>query len=208
MKIKFFIIFILIIQSVTLQSKDRKIDLSMLREGDIIFQETKSDQAKAIKLATHSKYTHVGIIFKYKNNLKVLEAVQPVSIISIESFINRGVNRHYVIKRLKEYNNGIPDSEIEKIKKAGSKYIGKNYDIYFEWSDKNIYCSELVWKIYKETLNIEVGKLQKLKDFDLSHSYVKKIMKKRHGDSIPFEEQVISPQSMFESGNLFTVMEN
>jgi len=208
MKIRLSIIILLTLHFFNLQGKNNNINLSLLKEGDIIFQETKSEQAKAIKLATHSKYTHVGIIFKDKKKFKVLEAIQPVSIISVESFINRGVNRQYVIKRLKKFNNGLTGTDIEKMKKSGLKYIGKNYDIYFEWSDKNIYCSELVWKIYKYALNIEVGKLQKLKDFDLNHSYVKKLMKKRHGNNIPFEELVISPQSIFESANLLTVTEN
>lgn len=41
----------------------KEIDISKLKEGDIIFQETKSEQGTAIKLATNSRYTHVGILF-------------------------------------------------------------------------------------------------------------------------------------------------
>ena len=36
----------------------------IIKEGDIIFQTSTSSQSKAIQLATHSKYSHVGIIFK------------------------------------------------------------------------------------------------------------------------------------------------
>ena len=32
----------------------------------------------------------------------------------------------------------------------------KDYDLYFEWSDDKIYCSELVWKIYKNGADIEL----------------------------------------------------
>src|SRR5437016_1986874 len=35
-----------------------------IRTGDIIFQTSLSSQSKAIQLATHSEYSHCGIIFK------------------------------------------------------------------------------------------------------------------------------------------------
>lgn len=184
------------------------INTSILKDGDIIFQETNSEQAKAIKYATRSKYTHVGIIFTVNNSLMVLEAVQPVKLTSLNTFIKRSVHGHYVIKRLKNYNEIITAEKIDKMKKIGFSYLGKNYDIYFEWNDKRIYCTELVWKIYKNALNIEVGKLQRLRDFDLSHPYVKKLMQKRYGSKIPLDELVISPEEMFQSDNLVTIMTN
>ncbi len=33
------------------------------QNGDIIFQESKSSQSKAIQLATNSRYSHMGIIY-------------------------------------------------------------------------------------------------------------------------------------------------
>ena len=55
---------------------------------------------------------------------------------------------------------------------------------------------------------LEIGKLQKLSDFDLSSEEVKKIMKKRYGEHIPLDETVISPSSIFESDLLETVKSN
>jgi hypothetical protein len=92
------------------------------------------------------------------------------------------------------------------MKKAGKVFDGKRYDRYFEWSDDRMYCSELVWKIYKNALGIEIGELKQLKDFDLSSPEVKKIVKKRYGNEIPLNETVISPESMFNSRLLTTVM--
>ena len=39
-------------------------DRRMLREGDLIFQETQSDQATALLAATGSAWTHVGVFFR------------------------------------------------------------------------------------------------------------------------------------------------
>src|SRR5690606_9405764 len=97
---------------------------------------------------------------------------------------------------------------LQKMKKGGQQFNGKNYDLYFEWSDDRIYCSELIWKIYKEATGLEIGKLEKLKDFDLSYAPVKAKMKERYGKNIPMEETVISPASMFDSELLETVRSN
>lgn len=178
------------------------------KTGDIIFQSSTSGQSLAIQLATHSKYSHVGIIFEKKGALFIYEAVQPVKITPLQKFIERGDNHHYVVKRLINSEKIITTNALQKMKQYGEKQLGKNYDLYFEWSDERIYCSELVWKIYKEALNIEIGKLQKLKEFDLSHQAVKEKLKERYGNNIPYEEDVISPAAIYESSLLKTIFTN
>ena len=97
---------------------------------------------------------------------------------------------------------------LEKIKSDSEKFKGKNYDLTFEWSDDKIYCSELIWKIYQRTTGIEIGKPEKLSDFDLTDEAVKKKMKERYGDKIPMDEIVISPAAIFDSELLITVKSN
>ncbi len=175
------------------------------RDGDIVFHNSKSAQSEAIRLATHSEYSHVGIIFKKENAFWVLEAVQPVRWTRMESWINRGVGARFVVKRLRNSNHYLGPSNIEKLRKAGTPFVGKSYDFYFGWSDKRIYCSELVWKIYKRALGIELGEPQKLKDFDLSHPGVKRKLLERYGKSIPLDELVVSPEAIFSCDKLETV---
>ena len=177
-----------------------------LQNGDIIFQTSKSRQSKAIQFATKSKYSHVGIIYKNGNDFYVYEAVQPVKLTPLNNWINRGKNGKYVVKRLINAHNILTAENLKKMKSIGNTFKNKNYDIYFDWSDKEIYCSELVWKIYKRALNIEIGKLEKLKDFDLTNPEVEKIIKKRYGNNIPLNETVISPVSIFNSENLKIVI--
>lgn len=139
-----------------------------LRDGDIIFQESQSAQSKAIQLATGSRYSHCGIIYKTGEDYFVYEAIQPIQTTPLDEWVARGKDGHYVVKRLKKANHVLTPQAIAKMKKVGSTMKGRQYDLYFEWSDDRIYCSELIWKIYKEGAGIEVGALQQLKDFDLS----------------------------------------
>ena len=175
------------------------------QNGDIIFQASQSHQSKAIQMATHSPYSHMGIIYQQGDDLFVYEAVQPVKLTPLRDWIARGEGGHYVVKRIKHADHILSHEVLMKMRQAGEKYRGKDYDLYFEWSDARIYCSELVWKIYKEALGIEIGKLQKLGDFDLTHNVVKARMTERYGETIPTDEWVISPAAMFNSDKLKTV---
>lgn len=177
------------------------------QNGDIIFQTSKSSQSKAIQLATNSKYSHMGIIYETDGQFFVYEAVQPVKLTKLDDWIERGENAHYVVKRLIDRDKILTKENLKKMKDLGERFKGKNYDIYFEWSDDKIYCSELVWKIYKEALGIEIGDLQKLREFDLTNDIVRNKMKERYGDKIPLDEQVISPSAMFDSDKLETIKE-
>jgi hypothetical protein len=176
-----------------------------LKEGDIIFQTSLSRQSKAIQLATDSKYSHCGIIFKNKGKYYVYEAIQPVKQTALDKWIQRGKDGKFVIKRLVNGDRILTSDIIKKMKDIGQEFKGKNYDSTFEWSDENIYCSELVWKIYKRSTGLEIGELQKLREFDLTDSDVKKMMKERYGEIIPLDETVISPASIFKSELLETV---
>jgi len=179
-----------------------------IRDGDIIFQTSLSRQSQAIQLATHSQYSHCGLIYKTDNSYFVYEAVQPVKLTSLSKWIAKGKNGKFVIKRLKNADEILTPSAINKMKQVGETFKGKNYDIYFDWSDEKIYCSELIWKIYDRSLGIKLGKLQKLKDFDLNNPIVKQTMYKRYGNNVPLNETVISPVSIYNSDLLKTVESN
>ena len=181
------------------------VDNNEIKSGDLIFQTSLSGQSKAIQLATNSKYSHCGIIYKENGKFYVFEAIQPVKTTPLDKWISRGKDSHYVIKRLKNADEILTKETLQKMKNEGEKFKGKNYDLTFEWSDDKIYCSELIWKIYKRPTGIEIGKLEKLSDFDLTNEAVKKKMKERYGDKIPMEEVVISPKAIFESKLLITI---
>lgn len=176
-----------------------------VQEGDIIFQTSVSGLSSAIQLATRSKYSHCGIIFKDKGILYVLEAVQPVLATPLDKWIARGDKGQFVVKRLKNATRVLTAPTITKMKQLGEKFKGKDYDLTFEWNDDRMYCSELVWKLYKRGAGIEVGKLDKLKDFDLTNPLVKAKLKQHYGNDIPLNETIISPVAIFNNPLLFTV---
>ncbi|RYD83050.1 MAG: YiiX family permuted papain-like enzyme [Sphingobacteriales bacterium] len=174
------------------------------QEGDIVFQSTQSRQSKAIELATHSRFSHVGMIIENDGKLVVAEAVQPVKFTSIENWITQGGGK-FTQSRIKNADKILTENVKMKMRNLANSYAGKNYDLYFEWSDDKLYCSELVWKIYKNAAGIEVGKIRKFKEYDFTHPVVKQQLKERFGNNIPMEENIVSPEDIYKSDLLVEV---
>lgn len=173
-----------------------------LRDGDIIFHTSRSAQSVAIQRATHSPYSHVGVIFIRDGKPYVFEAIAKVQYTPLEKWTARGEGGHFVVKRLKRPLTG---AQFAKLRAAAREFEGKTYDLYFEWSDQRIYCSELVWKIYRRGIGVNVGELQKLREFDLTDAGVRAKMRERYGTQVPLEEPVISPGAQYDSPLLETV---
>jgi len=179
-----------------------------LRDGDIIFQTSTSSQSEALQRATGSRYTHMGIIFIENGEPYVFEAVGPVRRTALQEWVNRGVDGRFVIKRLKDAEALLSVDNVSKLRQEAENYIGLPYDHYFEWSDDRIYCSELVWKIYKRAFDIEIGQLERFSDFNLTDPVVAAKLRERFGDEVPEQEVVISPSGVFDSHLLVTVSAN
>lgn len=176
-----------------------------LRDGDIIFHTSRSSQSAAIQRATHSRYSHMGMILYRDGKPFVYEAVNPVRYTPLDRWIARGEGGRYVVKRWRDADMKLDAAAMQRLRKAALRFEGRPYDLAFEWSDTRIYCSELVWKAYREALGVEIGATQRLADFDLDDPIVKAKLAERYGAKIPLGETVISPQAMFDSPLLVTV---
>jgi hypothetical protein len=177
-----------------------------LNDGDLIFQTSRSSQSAAVQHATASIWSHMGMIVLRNGQPYVLEASATVRYTPLARWVVYGVGRHFVIRRLADANRVLTSERVARLDTVGATFLGRPYDTTFEWSDDRMYCSELVWKIYDRALEIEIGKLQKIRDFSLTDPTVAKLMEQRYGDAVPLDEPVISPVSMFNSPLLVQVV--
>jgi permuted papain-like amidase YaeF/Yiix C92 family enzyme len=176
-----------------------------LRAGDIVFQTSRSAQSEAVQLATHSRYSHMGLVLPHAGRLEVLEAGRQVKFTPLPQWIGQGVGGRLAVKRLKDPSALSDPGALARLERAALEFQGRPYDPYFEWSDDRIYCSELVWKACERGLGLHLGELATLGSFDLSSEAVRARLKERFGSAIPTRERVISPQAMFDSPLLRTV---
>jgi hypothetical protein len=70
----------------------------------------------------------------------------------------------------------------------------------FGWSSDRIYCSELVWKAFKDGAGIELVVPERFKDLNLSSPVVKNLIKSRLGNkSLDLNEQIVTPGHLHDS---------
>lgn len=188
-----------------------------LQTGDVIFIQGTSSQTESIIEATNSRVTHMGFIVIKSGQYFVAEAVEPVKETPLEKFILpvRVKNNQLMVKRLDDSKLPVkltPMVQKELIQEF-SKYKGKHYDGLFQWSDNKIYCSELVFKIYKKVLGIDIGNVVFSRELNIS-SRVVLLIKKRFNVSESdakfnriydqvMNEKIITPVSMFESSYFY-----
>ena len=164
-----------------------------VREGDVIFQTSQSQQSPLIQIATRSKISHCGIIVMKDGEPYVLETLKTLVITPLDKFIARGKGGRYWLKR----------SNIENIKIKYDSYLGKPYDLAFKFDNDKFYCSELIYDIYKNQLGIELCEPKKVSEYLILGTdklpQIEKAMKKR---GITKEQYAVAPVDIFESDYL------
>lgn len=174
------------------------------QDGDLIFHKSKGPQAGAIHEATGSDWSHVGLLFKEPAGWFVAEAVQPSKLTKIDSFIKRGKGAEYRVYRPR----GLTDFERSNLKREVMTVLGRNYDIYFEWSDDALYCSELIYKAFSKATGRTIGQLQKMSDLKLDGPYVQALIQQRlatQGRSLNPNEPIVTPISQMSDPHLVRI---
>ena len=175
------------------------------RTGDIVFHTSTSSQSRAVQEATGSRYSHMGVVLRHQGQWQVFEAVQPVKYTPLPRWIARGAGEHVVVKRLRQPLTAAQQAALQA---SAQPFVGRDYDLKFEWSDTRLYCSELVWKLYHSAAGIKLAPLAELRSFNLESPSVRQKMKQRYGHQVPLNEPVVAPVAIFDSTLLETVYTN
>ena len=126
----------------------------------------------------------------------VLEAIGPVQEIPLALWILRGRNMKYDAFRLEEsYHDKIPDM----IRNARA-YLGRPYDNQFEFDDAKIYCSELIYKAFKQAAGEELGNVVALGQLDWKdhEAFIRRVS----GGELPLDRLLITPADLAKAKQL------
>ena len=164
-----------------------------VREGDVIFQTSQSKQSPLIKIGTRSTITHCGIIVMKNGQSYVLETLETLVLTPLDKFVARGKDGKYWLKRPTK-----DDIRIQYI-----NYLGKPYDLAFKFDNGKFYCSELIYDIYLNQLDIELCKPKRVGDYLMLGAgrllKIKQAMQKR---GITTEQYAVAPVDVFKSRHL------
>ena len=164
-----------------------------VREGDVIFQTSLSQQSPLIKMGTRSTITHCGIVVMKDGKPYVLETQKTLVLTPLKKFIARGKDGKYWHKR----------PELDNIKIKYSGYLGKPYDLAFKFDNGKFYCSELIYDVYLNQLGVELCKPKRIDDYLILGTHripkIKRAMRKR---GISMEQYAVAPVDVFNSKEL------
>jgi len=185
-----------------------------LKEGDILFQDLDKDSIdsaieKVTKKNQQYNFTHVAIVIKDQNDLKILEAVTSgVQLTPIDSFLNRNLKNgkpKVVVGNLKPKFKVFTKDAI----KFGKTLIGLPYDSAYTIGDNSYYCSELLYEMFQHANpSTTIFQLHPMSFKDLNTQktlkfwvdYYKKLNK-----PIPEGQPGINPNGMSTSPNITLV---
>jgi hypothetical protein len=146
----------------------------VLKDGDIIFQTSRSGQSRAIMFASRSLYSHMGIVKNSGKGWVVVEATGPVKETPLRQWIHKGWQHRIAVYRYK----GLSGSQKNRIFTEAYSLYGRKYDPYFSFTNNSIYCSELVFTAFKAA-DINLGRIQTIGDLATDMGFVKTLMNRR-----------------------------
>ncbi|MCD4783006.1 MAG: hypothetical protein K8T10_04150 [Candidatus Eremiobacteraeota bacterium] len=169
------------------------------RDGDIIFQEISGELGGEISAITGSPINHCGLIFFKEGELLVLEAADQVKLTPLKEWIFNGVDKKIALLRYKMAN----DNLISTVLIEAEKFRGNPYDYQYSMDDENIYCSELVYKAYKNGAGVKLCPLKKLRDLDYKGH--EEFIKKLTNGKLPLDREIITPVDIYKSEKLYVI---
>ncbi len=173
-----------------------------VRAGDLVFETSTSSQSWAIRWATRSPWSHVGIVDVGADGTYVIEALGKVSRTPWKAWRRRARRGGDL---LVARPRGVPEPLRAEAVARAKEFLGRRYDARFGWGDDRIYCSELVVKAYERSAGVSFGRRERLGDlrtFGIRHA-----IERRWGGPVPEDLVLVTPASIAEDARLERVYE-
>jgi hypothetical protein len=170
------------------------------REGDVLFQSLPHGElVDAIEGITNSEWSHCGVVMRKGNSWVVVEAIGQVRQTPLPLWVPRGRGGRFVAYRV----NGTVGSDHSRLQKALDHFMGRPYDFRYAPGDSEIYCSELVFKAYRDAYGKELGEWQRLGD--LNWKPFQSFIRKMEAGGLPLSRPMITPVALTKSALLSRV---
>ena len=163
---------------------------------------------RRVATATGSKTSHVGITFKKPNgDWEIAESTFPKSKFTpFQKYINRSENGWFVIRR---YKQGLTQDQVQILRSECEKRMNIFYHLGFRYESRRLFCSKLVYEVYKSAVGIEAGTLETFDRLLASQpSTSLSFWRAWFFGFIPWSRITVTPESQFSSELFETVYES
>ena len=168
------------------------------REGDIVFQSLPHGPlVDVIEGITESPLSHCGVVMRDPDGRWVVhEAIGVVRLTPLYLWIVRGRGGRIDVWRARDAAAAEPG----RLREALGRHTGKAYDYRYAPGDEEIYCSELVFKAYRDAAGLELGEWEKLGD--LNWRPFEAFIREMEGGPLPLDRPMITPVGVTRSAAL------
>jgi hypothetical protein len=162
------------------------------QDGDVVFQALPHQEVvDAIEGATDSDFSHCGIVAKVDGKWIVYEALGKVRETPLYDYLLRGRERGFAVYRWKASEQ----AQVPAILERTRAMLGRPYDTRYKMDDERIYCSELIYKAYRDvTGGGQAGQLVRLGDLKWG-AYERTIIELEGGPP-PLDREMITPRDL------------
>ncbi len=174
--------------------------LSEKQHGDIVFQSLPTGPlVEAIEGVTESEWSHCGILVNKDDRWMVAEAIGHVRYTPLHLWILRGRQSRIESYRLKAQ----PSDKGAKLFADIDRLSGRPYDYRYAPEDDEIYCSELVYKVYDRAYGIRIGDWELLGS--LNWQPHESFIREMENGKLPLERPMITPVGLTRSPLVYRV---
>jgi hypothetical protein len=130
-----------------------------LQSGDLVFLAIPNPLYRRVALATGSKTSHVGIAFQNDDgSWQIAESTFPFSKYTpLERYLRRTENGWVCVRRIK---GGLTDGQVVALRQESDRRMGIFYHLGFNYQSPGLFCSKLVFDVYRSALGVQVGELE------------------------------------------------
>jgi hypothetical protein len=180
------------------------LDLAVIRlrwspqEGDVVFQSLPhGDLVDAIEGVSGSPFSHCGVVVRGKDGeWRVIEALGDVHETPLNAWLLRGRGMGVAVFR---WRPGMM-TDTAGFVAALRRYAGRPYDLRYRMDDEAIYCSELVFKGYRDATARQAGKVEQLGT--LNWRPFEDFIRSMEGNQLPLDREMITPRALSEAEQL------
>lgn len=169
------------------------------RDGDIVFQSLPHGElVDAIEGVTQSPWSHCGVVMHFDGRWEVVEAIGHVRRTPLSLWIMRGRSGRFVAYRTRSSVSKVSEAKFQSLLASALKfYMGRPYDFRYAPEDREIYCSELVFKAYRDAFGVELGRWEELGQ--LNWRPFEAFIRTLESGPVPLQRPIITPVGLTRS---------
>ena len=136
------------------------------------------------------------MVAKENGEWVVYEAYGKVQRVTLDAFWARSRAKQFGVYRLRDEHQPQVSALLECIR----SWVGKPYDERYRMDDETLYCSELIYKAWRQVAGEELGKLKRLGD--LNWKPYEATIRRIEGGPPPLDRLMITPRGLSEAKQL------